>query len=203
MKVQIEEKEYQIIESLGDLPLGKYIQFKNLENKFKNEEINDTEFNTLVIELLLNISKEKIYELDLPSFQILFDYVANLLNEKLPEKYENREIEIDGTKFLFDTNFYKISYGMYWDLLGLLKRDFYEAAPLIAATLIRPIDENGKISKYNVEQVDENISLMADRLLMKDFNPVSVFFLIFSNELLNGTLTSSLPMKTKAQKKME
>jgi hypothetical protein len=191
MKVKIENTEYPVIDSLGELPLGRFVDVMKLKRKYESPENDLTEIDFIIklIELVTEIPGEEIYKIDFISYEKLYQFILEMIKEKLPEAYEDSlDIELDGKKFRFDTRVENMPMAMMWDLEDLLKKNLYEdnTAVLIATTLIRPVDDKNELVKYSYLIADKNIELMNEKLLMKDFNPVSVFFLIFGSELLNA-----------------
>lgn len=187
MKLIIEDKEYYLPDNLGEITIAQYLDIEKLRELFLKEELTDVEYVTEIASTLTGIHPDIIMTLEIKSFNDLYNEVAKLANENFEElkKYgQEIEFEIDNVKYKFDTNLDSMPTGQWIDLEDQIRKpEFWEEAPKLFAMLIRPINSQGKVIKYDINEINSRVDLFRNKLKLKYFLPVHTFFLTFSEEL--------------------
>lgn len=186
MIIKLENKEYNMIESLGELTIQEFIDIRKLKELYDNGEFTDVEYITEFASCLTGIETDDVMKLDISSFNLLYNEVLQISKQNFNDfKLIENLVEIDGNKYMFDTKLDIIPLGQWFDINELLKKnDFWANAPKFFAMLIRPIDQKtGKIIKYDIQEIEGRVNLFQNKLKLKHFFPVYAFFLIFWSEL--------------------
>jgi len=185
MKIKLEGKEYTMIESLGELTIQEFLDIKKLKELYDSGEFTEVEYITEFASCLTGIQTDDVMKLDLSSFNLLYNEVLQISKQNFNDfQLIENLVEIDGKKYKFDTKLDIMPLGQWFDLNELLKKnDFWANAPKFFSMLIRPIDDKGKIVKYDISEIETRVNLFQDKLKLKHFFPVYAFFLIFWSEL--------------------
>ncbi len=158
IKLQINDKEFNIVNSYEELTLGQYIDIINVsESKVSNSIDNDIK----IISALSNNKEELnsiLWDFNTEEFDELkeeFKWVednADVLNEfKSLEPKES--LEIEGKKYGIISNYNKMSMGEIVSFESLMKSassDFHRLE-IAFGILIRPLDSNNNVVSFTEE----------------------------------------------------
>lgn len=181
MKIKIENKEYILPDSMGDITIEQFLDVEKLKVLLDGGELTEVEYICEVACTLAGISPDLALQLEVKSFNDLFNEIVRLSNESIEDfKLCETEFELDGVKYKFDTKLDIMPTGVWIDLNDVLKvQDFWDNAPKLFAMLIRPVDKDGNVIKYDIQEINSRIDLFRRKLKLKYFFPIKTFFLTF------------------------
>jgi len=199
MKVKIKKegkvKEFKLINSWEDVTLESWLKLIEYSEGTKTEEASKT------IELLSNIPKETLKELELSD-------VAKILHilSKLQKNSENTDlkniIKINEVEYAFHPDLDSITLGEYADIEQFIKLGVDKHLPQLMAILYRPVKEKHKNGVYIIDAYDGNITMRAEE--MKQMSAIQVqtalFFFFLLGKILLKILQSYLTKKPKETK---
>jgi hypothetical protein len=169
-------------------------------NFLKDIEEED-DYNISLISLSTGIGEDKIKDANYFQVQQAAEYLANYFLNNTTGFYP--EFEFKGTKYKFiDLN--NMSFGEYVDVEEFLKKDIsYRKGNMeqFLAIVYRPIDEEGRIEKYDSSKVQERAKLFKD-LEVKYLTGALRFFLLLENEL-RAPIPYYLKMMLKLKKRLK
>lgn len=150
-------------------------------NLFKDIEEED-DYNVSLISLTTGIPEEKIREAKHAEVRKAADYLSDYFIKNSEGFYP--EFEFEGVKYKFvDLN--NLTFGEFVDLDEFLKKDIsYRKGNMeqMMAILYRPVDENGKIEKYDSSTAQLRAHKFKN-LEVKYLTGTLRFFLLLRNEL--------------------
>lgn len=181
MKIKLKEKEYNIVDSIGELKLEEYFDFMKLKELFEKEELTDVEYITEIISLLSGIHPDELMTLTIESMNELYEYVIEIIKKQMPVENIKYPVIIGEDKFYLDTKLDEMSYGQWLSIMNFIKMNdcsTLEVAPEFLAMFLRKKNE-----KYDVNVIKSRIELFKNNLKFKHLHMVSTFFLTFYLEL--------------------
>ena len=180
MKVKIKKegktKEYNLINSLADVTLEKWV-------KLSSEKGSNTKEAEETIAALSDIPKKLVKELSLRDVAVIMSKVAELQAEQDSEL--KRIIEVEGKEYGFHPDLDSITLGEYADLETMIKNGIEDNMPEVMAILYRPIVEK-KNKIYTIAAYDGNISIRAEEMKKMSAEQVQSalrFFFVFVRKL--------------------
>jgi hypothetical protein len=181
MKVKIKKddkvKEFNLINSWGDVTLEKWVKLAHKDNETKVEE------TLKVIDTLTDIPKKLVKQLGIKDVAVILNKVSELQEEE--NSYLKNIIHINGKKYGFHPNFDELTLGEYADIEMLFRDDIHKNLPELMSILYRPIVEQ-KGNVYTIEAYDGNTTIRAEEFKKMKASMVqgALFFLVdFRNRI--------------------
>lgn len=200
IKIEIENKVYEMPSSFKELTLGKFIEVNQI---FKEDEYDK---NIEMVSIISGIQKDILLDLPYSEFIKLSnecDFIKNEIDKK-PEYI----VEIDNTKYGMQFDFSKMSTGEYLDIDHFSKGNYIDNLHILMAIIYRPI-LNGEGLEYEIENytsrtLQSRANLFYEKMPAQFAISASVFFCligIFSLETIQ--VSSEKQIKSKRIKKIQ
>ena len=185
---QIEEKEFQMIDSYHEMKLEHLIQISKIK------KTNDESDLQPVVEMIAVLAGCEPQDLDEMSLALLNELTPKLafLQEEIPTSNEN-PIVINGIDYIMKENMNDLTMAEY-SSIKILQEKFPDSQmdqlPYILAILIRPgtktiKNETGKVKwkqdKFNSEDLEDRVEIFKKELDVKYISGVTGFFLNMKN----------------------
>tara|TARA_R100000995_G_scaffold18009_1_gene7304 strand:- start:21001 stop:21600 length:600 start_codon:yes stop_codon:yes gene_type:complete len=195
MKVKIKKKgktkEFKLINNWSEVTFEKWLKLIDFKTGTKSQEANDT------IELLSDIPKKLINQLEIKDVAIMMSYIAELQQKE--NTTLKKIITIKGIEYGFHPDLDSITLGEYADLETFIKDNMEKNLPQIMAILYRPIKEKGENGVYTIDAYDGDIRIRTEemrKMVAEQVQSALVFFYHLGKMLL-GTLPLSLMQRIK------
>lgn len=160
----------------------------------------ENEFSVLLISEVTGLSKEEILMSDWKEILVASQNLSNYLLNQGKEFYN--EFEFEGQKYKF-VDLPNLSFGEFVDIDSYLIKPLVERRRelhFLAAMLYREVDEDGKIKKYNGNDLPGRAEKFK-RLPIKYLNGASSFFLLIE-KISRGNIQISLRTRFKMRMKV-
>ena len=199
MKVKIKKgkksKEFNLIKSWSDVTLETWLKLIECESSYKTEEASKT------IELLSDIPKETLRELELSDVAKILGILSELQKNTKDTKLKNI-IEINKVEYAFHPNLSEITLGEYADIEQLIKVGIEKNLPELMAILYRPVKEKHKNGVYIIDAYDGDIRMRTEEMKQMSAEQVQSALVFFYNlgKVLCEILPSFLMEKLKEMK---
>tara|TARA_R110000772_G_scaffold19271_1_gene53929 strand:+ start:147 stop:752 length:606 start_codon:yes stop_codon:yes gene_type:complete len=199
MKVKIKKgkksKEFNLIKSWSDVTLETWLKLIECESSYKTEEASKT------IELLSDIPKETLRELELSDVAKILGILSELQKNTKDTKLKNI-IEINKVEYAFHPNLSEITLGEYADIEQLIKVGIEKNLPELMAILYRPVKEKHKNGVYIIDAYDGDVTMRAEEMKLMSAIQVqtALFFFFLLGRILLKILPSYLTKKPKEMK---
>jgi hypothetical protein len=154
-------KQVEIITSLNDLTIS---QFEKIV------KLNEVEYNTSIesyidlIDVISNLTKDEIEELDINEFKKIVDVVKEIDYKTFDEKFIN-EIEIDGVKYKTKSNGTEYNFNVKEVVLlrELIAKNPYHFLQEMIAILFKNVDAEGNIiNDLSPQAIEERKNKIGD-----------------------------------------
>jgi hypothetical protein len=202
-KITLNNQDFIIPESWYDINLKQYQELSELEKTKKDR----SDYNEEFLSVLLNVSKEKLFDLELKDFTDLFEFVHGFTTTPIPRP-DDSFIKIKNKTFIFDKDIKGIKYGMYADLNNMTNTtEILNVANRVATIFIREVKQNSLILKlkkklklkiksidYDFEESKNNEELFLTELSLPYIIEVVGFFLNYQKRL-EKIFQSSIPKR--------
>jgi len=186
IEINGENKLYEFPTSWDEINISTY---KKLHQLDKPESENDLLYLFEIINVLSNIDKEILYQMDINQFQELSKQLSFIYDEVKNNQVDY--VEVDGEKYYLYTDFNKYNAGEIISIDTILKRNNYDyiscMSELCCIFLRKKIDD--KIEPFNTELLGRKNTF--DNLKVSDVNNVFSFFLFGGDLPKNNTKDST------------
>jgi hypothetical protein len=191
MKLELNNKEYNIPESWDEINLDKFIKIQKLiETK---QDYEDDIWILKLIEVIIDISEDELNEVPFKELGKLSAAVSNIYNQEIPKSLP-KKIIIDDIEYGFVT-LDDISTGEYTSIKTIFqKMETSDALPYMLTILIRPI-VNDKLEKYNPQVCINRNKLFLEKLMVSHFKGLIDFFLNGKTESITNIQDISADQK--------
>jgi hypothetical protein len=167
-KIKLEEKEYEMPSGWDEVTLKNLMIINSIITKEYNSELK---MIVDLISVLSGIEKEILLELD---FTELNKFDFNWLNKSFNKKIVN-EFTINDKKYKMIKDFKKLKFGEYVDLDYYMK-DLTNNLHYIVGILVREVDENGNILKYDNNTLEERANIFYENIKIEEVLGIVDFF---------------------------
>ena len=185
MKVKIKKegkkKTYNLINSLSDVTLEKWLEAIDIETGSKTEEAIET------IAAFSDIPNELIKELRIQDVALIMNKMAQLQSEQ--DSVLKKTFEIEGVEYGMHPNLDDLTLGEYADIETFIKNGIEKNLPELMAVLFRPIVEKEN-DIYSIEAYDGNIKIRSEvmkKMSAEQVQSALVFFYALGMILLEIT----------------
>ena len=199
MKVKIKKEgkteSFNLINSWEDVTLETWLKLIECESSYKTEEASKT------IELLSDIPKETLRELELSDVAKILGILSELQKNTKDTKLKNI-IEINKVEYAFHPNLSEITLGEYADIEQLIKEGIEKNLPELMAILYRPVKEKHKNGVYIIDAYNGDVTMRAEEMKLMSAIQVqtALFFFFLLGRILLKILPSYLTKKPKEMK---
>lgn len=181
-----------------DITLEQYVAvYKTLSEEPKGE---DGDWNLLIKRVCLLTNKEPGWvedNLTLNDLQKMQEFLKTPLPQKLI-----RSFRFNGKRYKVDINPTKYDAGRYMSVMNQLKENKVDNLHKVMFQICREVNWYGKTVEKDLGKLHEEIESLK-QLPMKIVNPISVFFCLLSEHLMNDILRYSTEQMNKAKEDLQ
>lgn len=174
--------ELTIPEDISDITLEQYQRYEKLNERLKNEELNEREYNKRKLDLFAGVPYHSVDEISQKDLEDILNDINKAIDQDC--EFVNR-FKLDGVEFGFIPNFDEISSGEWFDLNKY--EGEVETLHNLMAILFRPIKKEDGFNNYEIGTYNgtKRYAELMKRTPMNVVNGALLFFFNLSNELQN------------------
>lgn len=181
-QITIKNEVYNLPESWKEINLK---QFNSIQAIYGDENMIPPRKSVAILAVLLNSDSKTVGKIPKKEAENIDISFINKDFEKVLEK----EVEIDGVKYVPKSDFKNLELAEYVDLDYYLNLGVMENIHNIAAVIVRPVI-NGEIEEYDNETLDARANIFKERMNIVQLMTIATFFLSSANGLLEPSQVS-------------
>ena len=172
------------IKNIDDITINQYVKLLNI---FETKEENfDRDIE--IVSMLTDLEIDELKSIPYSSIKEILSKIEEIISKK-PDDKVGKDIKIEKTTYLFDSNLHNITTGQFTDLYGFTKDEdtLIKNLHLICAILFRK-KVKGKIEKYTNVGLFERADIFKNKMSIITAQNAAFFFLNIKIKLLEETL---------------